>query len=57
MVFTFPKYVSGCGCTAGSPYISEVDARRSFAPQRFARPSMLIVPIVFVLIVLMALYW
>ena len=31
MGFTLPKYVSGCGCTSGSPYTSEVDVSRNRA--------------------------
>ena len=44
-MFTFPKYVSFCGCSKGSPYISEVDARRSLALCFCARSSMFFVPI------------
>ena len=41
---TFPQYVSGCGCTSGSPYTSLVDEMRNRARFHFARPSALCVP-------------
>jgi hypothetical protein len=42
--FTFPQYVSGCGCTSGSPYTSLVEASRKRAPLALASPSALCVP-------------
>jgi hypothetical protein len=48
---TLPQYSSVCGCWSGSPYTSEVLVRRKRALTRFARPSMLRVPMTFVLIV------
>ena len=56
MQLTLPQYVSGCGWISGSPYTSDVDARRILALVRFARPSMFIVPRKLVLVVLMGLY-
>ena len=35
---TLPQYDSGCGCTSGSPYVSEVEASTNRAPFSFARP-------------------
>ncbi len=51
MGFTFPQYDSSCGCTAGSPYTSEVEDSRIRAPTRLASPSMLIEPCTQVLVV------
>ena len=41
---TLPQYVSGCGCTCGSPYTSLVDARKNLAPLALASPRQLCVP-------------
>jgi hypothetical protein len=41
---TFPQYVSGCGCTSGSPYTSLVEASRNRARFHFARPRAWCVP-------------
>lgn len=37
--FTFPQYVSICGCSLGSPYTSDVLAINTRAPTRFASPE------------------
>jgi hypothetical protein len=56
MGLTLPQYASVCGCSAGSPYTSLVEASRKRARVRFARPSMFMVPRNEVLIVLIGLY-
>ena len=52
MGFTWPQYSSFCGWTSGSPYTSEVLANRTLALVLLAKPRMLSVPRVFVLMVL-----
>ena len=52
-----PQYDSGCGCTAGSPYTSEVEASRIGAPSRLASPSMLIEPCTQVFVVCTGSRW
>ncbi len=55
--FTWPQYDSACGCTAGSPYTSDVEVRRIRTPSRLARPSMLIEPCTQVLVVWTGSRW
>ena len=57
MGFTLPQYDSGCGCTAGSPYTSEVEASRIGAPSRLASPSILIEPCTQVFVVCTGSRW
>ena len=54
---TLPQYDSSCGCIAGSPYTSDVDASRIFAPVRLASPSMLIEPCTHVFVVCTGSRW
>ena len=56
MGLTFPQYFSVWGCSKGSPYTSEVEARMNLALVRLARPSMFMVPRKLVLVVLIGLY-
>ena len=44
--WSFNQHEERHGHTSGSPYTSEVEARRNRPPTRLASPSMLIVPIV-----------
>ena len=54
---TLPQYDSDCGCTAGSPYTSDVEVSRIRAPSRLARPSMLMEPCTHVLVVWTGSRW
>ena len=56
MGLTFPQYFSVWGCSKGSPYTSEVEARINLALVRLASPSMFMVPRKLVLVVLIGLY-
>ncbi len=56
-VLTAPRYVSGCGCTSGSPYTSLVEAWKKRAPRTLASRSPLRVPSTFTSVVRTGSLW